>query len=247
MVCNMRMRKKPHGKERLSVLSALTVLPAPGEAASFAFAASLPLRLEIGCGKGDFICALSQRDADYNYLAIEKSADVTVIALEKYAVSRGLGGPHPNGGWQAKDGAVYRDAPWDIPLADRGNVRFLPGDAEHICTYFPAGAFDTIYANFSDPWPKARHARRRLTSPAFLERYLRLLSPGGTFCFKTDNAALFDYSLETLSASPFEITFVTRDLHNSERAADNIMTEYERNFSAKGFSICMVEARKPNA
>ena len=241
----MRMRKKTHGKERLSVLSALTVQPAPGEAAAVAFDLPRPLRLEIGCGKGDFICALSARDADYNYVAIEKSADVTVIALEKYAASRGLGSPHPNGGWLAPEGTVYRDAPWDIPLSERGNVRFLPGDAEHICTYFPAGSFDTIYANFSDPWPKARHAHRRLTSPRYLERYLRLLRPGGTFCFKTDNSALFDYSLETLSASPFAVTFVTRDLHHSERAADNIMTEYERNFSAKGFPIHMVEARKP--
>ena len=170
---------------------------------------------------------------------------MTVIALEKYAASRGLGSPHPNGGWQAADGTVYRNAPWNIPLSLRGNVRFLPGDAEHICTYFPQGSFAAIYANFSDPWPKARHARRRLTSPAFLARYLYLLAPGGAFCFKTDNAALFDYSLETLFASPFEVTFVTRDLHHSDRAADNLMTEYERNFSAKGFPIHMVEARKP--
>ncbi len=241
----MRMRKKPRGRERLSVLSALTVsAPADGGRVSFTFEKDLPLRLEIGCGKGDFVRGLSRQEPDYNYLAMERCADVAVIAMEKYAVDRGLGKPHPQGGWETPEGAVYKDTLWDIPLPMRGNVRFMPMEAQGLTEYFPAETFESIYANFSDPWPKKGHARRRLTHPDFLERYLCLLQPGGYFRFKTDNAGLFAYSLEMLENSPFTVTFVTHDLHNSERAAKNIMTEYERNFTAKGFPIHMVEARK---
>ena len=244
MHCNMRMRKKPRGKERLSVLSALTVsVPADGGRVSFNFEKELPLRLEIGCGKGDFIRGLSRQEPDYNYLAMERCADVAVIAMEKYAADRRLGRPYPQGGWEAPDGTVYKDTPWDIPLDMRGNVRFMPMEAGGLTDYFEGGIFESIYANFSDPWPKKGHARRRLTHPDFLERYLYLLRPGGYFRFKTDNAGLFAYSLEMLENSPFTITFVTHDLHSSERADNNIMTEYERNFTAKGFPIHMVEAR----
>lgn len=241
----MRMRKKPRGKERLSVLSALTAaIPADGERVEISFAKNLPLRLEIGCGKGDFIRTLSRREDSYNYFAIERSADVTVIAIEKYAQDRGLGRPAPQGGWETPDGTVYKDTPWDIPLRLRGNVRFIPMDAERLTNSFDGGIFESIYANFSDPWPKKGHARRRLTHPDFLDQYLYLLQSGGYFRFKTDNADLFAYSLEMLEASPFTVTFVTHDLHSSERAAENIMTEYEKNFTEKGFPIHMVEAKK---
>lgn len=241
----MRMRKKPRGRERLSVLSALTVSqPAPGERVRLSFDKELPLRLEIGCGKGDFIRGLSRREDGYNYLAMERCADVAVIAMEKYALDRNLGKPYPQGGWEAPDGTVYKDTPWDIPLSMRGNVRFMPMDASSLTEYFDSEIFESIYANFSDPWPKTGHARRRLTHPEFLNRYLYLLRPGGYFRFKTDNAGLFAYSLEMLEASPFTVTFVTHDLHASERAGENIMTEYEKNFTQKGFPIHMVEARK---
>ncbi len=241
----MRMRKKPRGRERLSVLSALTVSkPAQGERVELSFEKELPLRLEIGCGKGDFIRALSRREEGYNYLAMERCADVAVIAMEKYALDRGLGRPYPQGGWEAPDGTVYKDTPWDIPLVMRGNVRFMPMEAGGLTDYFEDGIFESIYANFSDPWPKKGHARRRLTHPDFLDRYLYLLRPGGYFRFKTDNAGLFAYSLEMLEASPFTVTFVTHDLHASQRAGENIMTEYEKNFTQKGFPIHMVEARK---
>lgn len=241
----MRMRKKPRGKERFSVLSALAVsAPDDGKRVTLTFEKELPLRLEIGCGKGDFIRALSRKEDGYNYLAMERCMDAAVIAMEKYAVDRGLGKPSPQGGWETPQGVVYKDTPWDIPLSMRGNVRFMPLDAQGLTDYFAGGTFESIYANFSDPWPKKGHARRRLTHPDFLKRYLYLLCPGGYFRFKTDNAGLFAYSLDMLEQSAFTVTFVTHDLHSSERAEENIMTEYERNFTQKGFPIHMVEAKK---
>ena len=124
----------------------------------------------------------------------------------------------------------------------RGNVRFLGGDAKNLREVFPEGSLECIYANFSDPWPKKGYEDRRLTAPEFLKLYEYLLADGGYFRFKTDNAVLFAYSVETVTASPFEITFITDDLHASERAAENIMTEYERNFTAKGVKIHCLEA-----
>jgi len=242
---NMRMRKKKHGSERLSALSALTV-ENPVEIREnpcAPFGQTLPLRLEIGCGKGDFIRELSLREPDFGYYAMEKVDDVLVVAVEKYAVSRGLGKLGVNGGWQTPGGEVYRDgAAWDIPQQMRGNVRFLGGDAKNLGEIFPAETFECIYANFSDPWPKKGYESRRLTAPEFLNLYETLLIDGGYFRFKTDNAELFAYSVETVTASPFEITFLTDDLHASERAEANIMTEYERNFTAKGVKIHCLEA-----
>lgn len=103
---------------------------------------------------------------------------------------------------------------------------------------FPEGSIDCIYLNFSDPWPKKGHAKRRLTYRSFLEIYARLLKTDGILKFKTDNAPLFDFSLEEFEAVGATVLWQTRDLHASEKAADNIMTEYEKNFSEKGFSIC---------
>ena len=102
---------------------------------------------------------------------------------------------------------------------------------------------DILYLNFSDPWPKAGHAKRRLTHRNYLAKYKKLLKEGGLLIFKTDNAGLFDFSLEEFEAFGLEMLWQTRDLHNSERAATNVMTEYEKNFSEKGFSICSAIVR----
>ena len=241
----MRMRKKKHGSERLSALSALVCTDCAEirQNPAAPFGDSRPLRLEIGCGKGDFIRQLSRRDTEFGYYAMEKVDDVLVVALEKYAADRGLGGLAPNGGWMNPEGEVFSGgAAWDIPAELRGNVRFLGGDAKNLSEMFPENTFECIYANFSDPWPKKGYESRRLTAPDFLKLYEHLLADGGYFRFKTDNVSLFEYSLETVSASPFEITFMTRDLHASERAAENIMTEYERNFTEKGVKINCLEA-----
>ncbi len=204
-----------------------------------------PIRLEIGCGKGDFICQLSRRDPDYNYFAMEKVSDVIVVAAEKYASSRGLGGLSPHGLWTDPDGRVYsEDERWDIPVDMRGNVRFITGDAESLEELFGPDSVSDIYANFSDPWTKNSQTDRRLTAPGFLKKYGVILRRGGSFRFKTDNIQLFEYSLETVRSSDLELTYYTHDLHASDRNGNNIETEYERNFSAKGFKINYLEAYK---
>lgn len=243
----MRMRKKRRGAQRLFALSSIICdnLTHYGIRSENIFDTVRPLRLEIGCGKGDFICELSKRDFEYNYFAMEKVPDVIVVAAEKYAVSRGLGKLSDHGDWTGPDGTVYSDGKhFDIPLDMRGNVRFVPGDATNLEEMFDRGIFDTIYANFSDPWTKSGHAEKRLTSPRFLDCYFNLLKEGGAFKFKTDNIKLFEYSLETVRDSKLELVYSTFDLHASEKNADNIQTEYERNFTAKGFKINYLEAVK---
>ena len=122
------------------------------------------------------------------------------------------------------------------------NVKLLNCDATALTEYFTEGSVDRIYLNFSDPWPKAKHAKRRLTSPKYLEIYKKLLKKDGAIFFKTDNRPLFDYSLETFTEAGFRLEKLTYDLHNSEYEAENLHTEYEDNFSAKGFTINRVEA-----
>ena len=242
----MRMRKKRNGQKRLRMLSSIIFTdPAALADPSSVFAADLPLRLEIGCGKGDFICGISEKEPDYNYIAMEKVDDVIVIAAEKYARLRGLGTLAPNGGFITSDGTLYRDD--DHPEFSpeiAGNVRFLAADAAILSEAFPSGIFDRIYANFSDPWTKKGYASRRLTHSGFLESYERLLRPGGIFAFKTDNDDLFEFSLESVKASPLSLGYVTYDLHASDKNENNVMTEYERNFSEQGIPIKYLEAIK---
>ncbi len=242
----MRMRKRRHGSERLLALSSL-LYPNSDEIwipATEVFGNEQPLYLEVGCGKGDFITALSARDAENNYVALERVGDVAVCAVEKYASSKGLGKLAPNGGWITGEGVLIPSGDaWDIPMAQRGNVRFIVGEAGDVISKMPDNTLAGIIANFSDPWSrKCNYEKRRLTHPAYLANYKRVLKSGGTFAFKTDNDVLFDYTLEVLPEAGFTIRFMTRDLHNSERAAANIVTEYERNFTAQGIPIKMLEA-----
>ena len=243
----MRMRKKRHGSERLLALSAL-IYPECEEGwipAADVFGCERPLKLEVGCGKGDFITKLSEVEPDCSYIALERISDVAVCAMEKYAGHRGLGHLGTHGGWETPDGALYKGGDvWDMPMESRGNVRFIVGEAGDVITKMPDHTLDAVIANFSDPWSrKANYQKRRLTHPAYLESYRRVLKPDGLFSFKTDNDVLFDYTLEMLPEAGFEIVFETRDLHHSERAETNIVTEYERNFTEKGIDIKMVEAR----
>ena len=168
-----------------------------------------PLHLEIGTGKGRFIMQLAQEHPEINYIGIEKYSSVLLRCLEKQQ---------------------------ELELK---NLIFIRGDAELINTYFAEGEIDKIYLNFSDPWPKERHARRRLPSSEYLRRYDRILVQGGSIEFKTDNRGLFDFAVEEVSQSAFEITQITYDLHNDPvMSVGNIMTEYEEKFSKKGNKIC---------
>ena len=212
----MRMRKKKHGAERINACSDLllqnTEISAESLREIYNSDTSRPLWLEIGCGKGAFVCGLAAKHPDVNLIALERIADVAMLAMEK------------------------------CKAAELTNVRFLIGDVAKLWDIFGDDAIDRIYLNFSDPWPKAGHAKRRLTHRLFLEQYRRILKPDGAIFFKTDNRGLFDFSLDEFRECGFRLENLTYDLHNSEFAADNIMTEYEKNFSEKGFTINRVEA-----
>ena len=216
----MRARKKKHTPERLEKCAyylAETPEDCRGEWLSvFSRHADgrtfETLALEIGCGKGDFATGYAAQHPEVAFCAMERVLDVLMLAAEK-----------------AKRTEV-------------DNLLFLSKNANLLPEYFADGEVDLLFLNFSDPWPKDRHAKRRLTSPVFLELYRRILKPNGRILMKTDNVGLFDYSLETLPEAGFVVEHVTRDLHNSPYMEGNIMTEYERNFSSQGFPIHRLEA-----
>ena len=167
----------------------------------------LPCELEIGCGKGGFIIQMAQLHPDTFFIAVELSTDALITALEN---TKEIGIP---------------------------NLRFMNINANLLPEIFKKGEVSRIYLNFSDPWPKARHAKRRLTYRTFLEKYRAMLPDDGVIVFKTDNRGLFDFSLEEFEAVGMPVTELTYDLHNSEYNEGNVVTEYEKNFSAKGFTI----------
>ncbi len=220
----MRMRKKKHGAERIEKCASLLIKnPEEIKNDPYAFFENKDGRLclEIGCGKGNFACGISQKNKNDNLIAMERYSDVCCVALEKAMAQRNA---LPNG--EGVD-----------------NLRFIIGNADCLEEWFPEHCLDVIYLNFSDPWPKAGHAKRRLTYRGFLQKYRKILKVGGELIFKTDNAGLFDFSLEEFAAEGLKVEWMTRDLHASEKAADNVMTEYEKNFSEKGFKINMAVVR----
>lgn len=167
-----------------------------------------PVHIEIGMGKGQFIMELARRNPDINYIGIEKYSSVLVRALEKRHLEENM-----------------------------SNLYFIRMDAEYIQDAFDKYEVDRIYLNFSDPWPKDRHAKRRLTSTHFFAFYNNILKPEGRVIFKTDNRPLFDFSLEQAAEAGWILESYTYDLHNSEYNEGNIMTEYEAKFSALGTPI----------
>lgn len=166
-----------------------------------------PIHVEIGMGKGKFIMQLAKLNPEINYIGIEKYSSVLLRALEK-----------------SKD-------------TELSNLYFIRYDAEYLNDIFGTYELSRIYLNFSDPWPKDRHARRRLTSREFLGRYNVCLKKEGDVIFKTDNRILFDFSLEEVKEADWELKGVTFDLHHSEYLEGNVMTEYEEKFVAMGNPI----------
>ena len=171
-----------------------------------------PLHIEIGMGKGRFLMALAQKNPQINYIGIERYTSVLLRAVEKLNI-------------------YIEENESTLP-----NIRFICMDAQDIANVFAENEVDRIYLNFSDPWPKARHARRRLTSLDFFSRYDKVLVQDGQVEFKTDNRDLFDFSVESLGESEtWGISECTYDLHHDEiMNVGNIMTEYERKFSVNG-------------
>ena len=216
----MRMRRKKHGAERIAACTEILIAEptVPAVAPNAYFTERRPICLEIGCGKGDFAVGMAAKHPEYNWIAMERVPDVACLALEK--------------AMKAKD---------ERP----DNLRFVIGDAQKLAEWIPPHSVDCIYLNFSDPWPKKGYAKRRLTHRGFLELYRGVLVPNGLLKLKTDNVGLFDFSLEEFEAAGLEILWQTRDLHHSDKADGNIMTEYERNFSEKGQAICSSWVRFP--
>lgn len=173
-----------------------------------------PIEIEIGMGKGKFITELAGRHPEINYLGIERYPSVLLHGIKKQEALQ-------------------------LP-----NLYFLCMDARTLTEVFAPEEVSRIYLNFSDPWPKDRHAKRRLTSPAFMAVYDQILEKNGLVEFKTDNQALFSYSLESIPKAGWKITDSTHDLHQSPMGLNNVMTEYETKFSSLGNPICKLIARR---
>lgn len=168
-----------------------------------------PIHIEIGMGKGKFIYEMARRNPEINYIGIEKYSSVLLRAVQKMEAE-----PLPN-------------------------LKFIRMDAEEITDVFAKGEVEKIYLNFSDPWPKDRHAKRRLPSKEFLNRYNQFLIKDGYLEFKTDNRGLFDFAVEQLPEAGWKALKITYDLHHDEEMVQgNVMTEYEEKFSSMGNPIC---------
>ena len=170
------------------------------------------LQIEIGMGKGQFIRNMAIKNPDINFIGIEKYESVLMKAIQR---KRNL------------------ETEKEID-----NLRFLCADARKLAEIFDVCEVDKIFINFSDPWPKDRHANRRLTSPDFLNIYDTILKKDGVIEFKTDNRGLFEYSLEVIKDSKWKLNYCSFDFHSEKESEGNIMTEYEEKFAGQGNKIC---------
>lgn len=175
--------------------------------------------LEIGCGKGRFICEMAAQYPQQKWIGVERMSTVLARTVRQFNETIAAGKPVPE------------------------NVRLIRYEAINLDEVFAPGEVNQIYLNFSDPWPKDKHAKRRLTSERFLPLYRRLLTPDGFVQFKTDNDDLFAFSVENFEKFHWEITDLTHDLHQSPYVEGNVMTEYEENFVALGKKIHYLKAR----
>ena len=212
----MRLRNKPWVPELIEAHQDL-IIQAPqtdlaGHWAKRFANPALPIELEIGSGKGQFIIGMAQAHPEINYIAMELQSAAIGMILQKQI---------------------------DLKLP---NLQLFLGDGAAVTDFFAPGEISNLYLNFSDPWPKTRHAKRRLTYPTFLAQYHQILKAEGQLRFKTDNQGLFEYSLQSLNASGWLFDFISLDLHRSERQASNVETEYEQKFAAKGQVIYALDA-----
>ncbi|SFA84830.1 tRNA (guanine-N7-)-methyltransferase [Acetitomaculum ruminis DSM 5522] len=214
----MRLRNIPGSEEKLFLDERVINEPdkLKGKWKEF-FGNDNELFVEIGMGKGKFIIENAIKYPKINFIGVEKYSSVLIRALEKL----------------------------DKVENPPSNIRFMRFEAENIRDIFENGEIEKIYLNFSDPWPKDRHAKRRLTARGFLEKYYDVLDGNGKIEFKTDNTSLYEFSLEEAKESSFDIEAFTTDLHNDETLnRDNIMTEYEKKFSEKGNNIYKIILKK---
>ncbi|MFZ2353714.1 tRNA (guanosine(46)-N7)-methyltransferase TrmB [Paucilactobacillus nenjiangensis] len=179
------------------------------------FAKKQPIHIEVGMGKGQFIIGMAKAHPDINYIGIDVQVSVAAVALRA---------------------ALEEEQ-------QLTNLFLVAGDGEDLTEYFNDGEIDQLYLNFSDPWPKTRHEKRRLTYKTFLDTYKRILRPEGRIEFKTDNRGLFEFSLTSLNNYGMIFEGVWLDLHDSDENEGNVETEYEQKFSAKGQPIYKLAAR----
>jgi len=215
----MRLRNIPRADDTLQ--AHFTVIKNPKEFRgnwTSVFGNDRPIRIEIGMGKGRFLLNMAKTYPNINFIGIERYSSVLLRALEKYDTEE---------------------------FENLENIRFICMDAREIEAVFAPAEVDKIFLNFSDPWPKARHAKRRLTSTEFLARYEKVLVENGRVEFKTDNTELFNFSLEQVKEAGWELLAYTYDLHHQEEMnKGNIMTEYEQKFSEKGNPINKLIAQR---
>jgi tRNA (guanine-N7-)-methyltransferase len=213
----MRQRNKPWAKDKMNEYPQYVIAGPEQHKCNWAnvFSEKQPLHIEIGTGKGRFITGMARANPNINYIGIELQDSVLVTALDK------------------------------LIEAELPNLKLMNVNAEDLEKYFDKGEVDRVYLNFSDPWPKKRHEKRRLTYDSFLRIYENILVDEGEIHFKTDNQGLFEYSLTSFSKYGLLLNDVSLDLHRSEFVG-NIMTEYEEKFSSKGNRIyrCEVQYRK---
>lgn len=203
----MRLRNNPKAYDIMAENSELVILDPVSHKGKFkdVFEQQHPLHIEIGMGKGDFIYEMARRNPDINFIGIEKFPSVIAAAINKINQKEKI-----------------------------NNLRLMHYDAIQLNDIFAKNEVDHIYLNFSDPWPKKRHAKRRLTSHAFLDVYKNILIDNGQIEFKTDNRGLFEYSLVSVNQYPMNLEYVSLDLHHSPEMENNVMTEYEKKFSVNG-------------
>ncbi|MCM3708731.1 MULTISPECIES: tRNA (guanosine(46)-N7)-methyltransferase TrmB [Cytobacillus] len=210
----MRQRNKPWAKDKLAEYPQYVISEPEKYKGKWneAFDRDQPLHIEIGTGKGRFLTGMAKANPDINYIGIELAESVIVSALDR---------------------VIEEELP---------NIKLLNVNANDLRDYFEKGEVNRVYLNFSDPWPKKRHAKRRLTYRSFLEIYEDILVDKGEIHFKTDNQGLFESSLMSFSDYGMLLTFVSLDLHNSDFKG-NIMTEYEEKFSSRGSRIFRCEVQ----
>ncbi len=198
----MRVRKRKGAEEHLANHPQYVILEPEAAKGKWheLFGNDNPIHIEVGSGKGAFITGMAQQNPDINYIGIDIQLSVLSYALDKVLAS----------------GAE--------------NVKLLRVDGSALTNYFEDGEVDMMYLNFSDPWPKSRHEKRRLTYKTFLDTYKQILPENGEIHFKTDNRGLFEYSLASFSQYGMVLNKVWLDLHASDYEG-NVMTEYERKFS----------------
>lgn len=207
----MRLRNIPGSKEAIAKSDYVVQIPEEKKGRwNEVFGNQNPIRIEVGMGKGRFIMDMARLHPENNYIGIEMYDSVLLRAVQKREQS-------------------------EEPVS---NLYFIRMDARNLPEVFGKGEVDRIYLNFSDPWPKDRHAKRRLTSRQFLERYDQILTEKGQVEFKTDNRPLFEFSLEEIEAAGWKLMAHTFDLHHDETLMKgNVMTEYEEKFSSAGNPI----------